>query len=521
MSDASTPAFATLAATAKPYVRAPLPPGEVDATRVAAGEGDVATQYDTHLAAAPPSSGLRPPSPGGRRVLAGAFFLVATLCAPAAAKETLVQDVAEFDAAVKAAQAGDEIVMADGEWRDVDLIFRGAGTRNRPIVLRAQTPGKVLLLGTSRLRFGGEYLTARDLLWRDSAAKDDVVSFRYDSKTLASHCVLLQCAILGDVPDKERKFVSLYGERNSVFRCRFEGKKSKGTLLVVWLGEDAPPSGHVIAKNFFGPRERLGKNGGEIIRVGDSDTSLQDASADVMNNYFFGCSGEAEIISNKSCDNRYKLNTFVGCGGALTLRHGNRCHVTHNLFLGDGVQGTGGVRVIGEGHLIGGNLFHELLGDDTRAALCIMNGVVDSPANGYLQVRDVDVIHNEFIDCKESFVIGNADDDQQRQTLPPTDCRLTSNTVTSDGRPVFTIRTPPVRLECSDNSYWGGELGLDPADGWEKKRREAGDLVARLRKPDPENFQLLDGVGPAWMRPGDEFLPKVLQAAQKTEATQK
>lgn len=457
----------------------------------------------------------------GRRVLVGAILGVAAFCSVASAKETLVKDVAEFDAAVKAAQPGDKIILADGEWRDADLVFRGHGTGDHPIVLRAQTPGKVVLLGTSRLRFGGEYLTARDLLWRDTAAKDDAVCFRFDSKTLASHCLFLQSAIIGDEPNKERKFVSLYGEQNAVVSCRFEGKRSKGTLLVVWLGEDAPPSGHVIAKNFFGPRKRLGKNGGEIIRVGDSNTSLQDASADVMNNYFFGCSGEAEIISNKSCENRYRYNTFVGCGGALTLRHGNRCRVTNNLFLGDGVKGTGGVRVIGEGHQIGGNIFHELLGDDTRAALCIMNGVVDSPANGYLQVHGVEVIRNEFIDCKESFVIGNADEDQRQQTLPPTDCRLTSNTVTSEGRPVFKIHTPPVRLECSDNAYSGGDLGLDPADGWEQTRRETDDVVARLRKPDPKNFQLLDGVGPEWMRPGDEFLPKVLQAAQKTEATPK
>ncbi len=441
-----------------------------------------------------------------------ALICIATLCSSAAAKETLVKNVAEFDAAVKAAQPGDEIVMADGEWRDVDLAFLGEGTGDERIILRAQTPGKVLLTGTSRLRIGGVCLTARDLLWRDSSAKEDVVSFRFDSKNLAKHCALEDCAIIGDMPDKERKFVSIYGDENEVIGCRFEGKRSKGTLLVVWLGEDAPINAHLIFNNFFGPRERLGENGGEIIRIGDSKTSLQDSLTFVKNNYFYRCDGEAEIISNKSSKNQYYFNVFVGCSGALTLRHGNKAEVLGNQFYGDGRKGTGGVRIIGERHVVSGNYFYELTGDDTRAAISVMNGIAHSPLNGYFPVQDVEISLNSFIRCNESFVIGNADDDQPKQTVPPSRLAILENYVDTEDRPVFIVRTPGDQT-CEGNKYFGGPLGLKDETGWTEEPKPPKDGLSLIR----ECPKKLAKTGPEWMKPGEEFLPEVAKKLKAKE----
>ena len=498
----------------------PLPLGE-DARR--AGEGRDAPSWITQRDAARPL--IRPVgtfSRKGRRVLLGALICFAAFCSAASAKETLVKNVAEFDAAVKAAKAGDEIVMADGEWRDVDLHMRGHKVGGWFIILRAQTPGKVVLTGTSRLRISGYSATVRGLLWKDSAAVDDVISFRLDSKNLAHKCHLEDCAILGDMPGTERKWVSLYGTDNFVVNCRFEGKRSGGTLFVVWL-DDEPGShgGHYISENFFGPRERLGKNGGEIIRVGDSKTSLITASCTITDNYFYRCSGEAEIISNKSCGNSYGGNMFVGCGGALTLRHGNRCSVYTNYFFGDGQKGIGGVRVIGENHSVFMNVFHGLTGDDTRAALSLMNGLVDSPANGYFQVRGAQIRFNDFIDCKESIVIGNADKDQKQQTLPPLDCNFVGNRVAAGDRPVFVVRTEPLNFTGENNRYAADSLGCAGAPGWTPIAREELTSQQVLVATEHRKPLLPSETGPEWMRPGDEFLPEALKPAKKTDATPK
>jgi poly(beta-D-mannuronate) lyase len=454
--------------------------------------------------------------------------LLLGLVGPLSAAETLVKDVAEFDAAMKVAKPGDEIVLADGEWRDAKIVVRGEGDEKNPITVRAQTPGKVVFVGASTLRIGGELLVVRDLLWKDCEAESEVISFRVDSKNHANFCRMEACAVVGDRPAKgDRKWVSIYGEQNTVDQCRFEGKQSAGTLLVVWLGENQPPNRHKITCNFFGPRQKLGKNGGEIIRIGDSKTSMVKSGTIVACNYFYHCDGEAEIISNKSCSNLYDSNVFVGCSGALTLRHGNEGLVLFNAFFGDGRKGTGGVRVIGEGHEVSKNLFHRLEGDDTRAAVSLMNGIPGSALNGYFQVKDAKIAANTFIDCKQTFVVGLRDKDQKHQSLAPVGCSFVDNVVLAADRPVIDTRNAMIGARYESNTYHGEELGPEIAatEGEWRRLKERPEILIRKifagRGQDcicdcrPENMVRPSDVGPEWMRPGDEYLPAVWKAEGK------
>ncbi len=165
------------------------------------------------------------------------------------------------------------------------------------------------------------------------------------------------------VPDKQTdtKWVSLYGSHNRVDHCYIRGKTNSGTTLVVWLSDQ--PNYHQIDHNHYDPRPALGFNDGETIRVGTSDWSMHNSFAVVEENNFEGCSGEIEIISNKSCENVYRNNTFVDCEGTLTLRHGNRCSVEGNFFLGHHKRETGGIRVNREDHKILDNYLEALQGE--------------------------------------------------------------------------------------------------------------------------------------------------------------
>ena len=71
--------------------------------------------------------------------------------------EVLVTDQAQFEKAVKDARPGDAIVLANGEWRDFDAVFRGEGTKEAPITLKAEVEGGVILTGQSSLRLGGNF----------------------------------------------------------------------------------------------------------------------------------------------------------------------------------------------------------------------------------------------------------------------------------------------------------------------------------------------------------------------------
>ena len=70
-------------------------------------------------------------------------------------KSSYVKDHLELNEALKNAGPGDEIVMADGDWEDVQIRFVGYGKKGQPITLRAETAGAVTIKGKSDLKLGG------------------------------------------------------------------------------------------------------------------------------------------------------------------------------------------------------------------------------------------------------------------------------------------------------------------------------------------------------------------------------
>src|ERR1044071_3692177 len=393
------------------------------------------------------------------------------------ATDLFVTNAAQLNSAVSQAQAGDTVTMANGSWTNIDMLFRGSGTPDQAITLRAQSPGQVILTGASRLRIAGSYLAVDGLTFKQGyLASGDVIAFRSDPFSQAVNCRLSNCAIVDFNPptqDADFKWVSLYGFSNRVDHCFFQGKRNAGALLVVWLpsaiSPDAvKPNFHLVDHNYFGQRGELGGNNGEVIRVGDATTSRDISHTIVEANHFNECNGEIEIISNKSCENVYRHNTFVNCQGALTLRLGDRCTVEGNFFFGNSGPRTGGVRVLGEGHRIFNNYFQDLGGTDGRAPLSIGLGLVDSPLDGYFQVKNASIVFNTFVNCNHGLLIGLADTltgTPQQSTVPPVDCRIANNLVYSTHDLLVDQRVTPLNLTWEGNLMFGTSLGIDGQDG--------------------------------------------------------
>ena len=252
----------------------------------------------------------------------------------------------------------------------------------------------------------------------------------------------------------ESRWLSVFGTHNRIDHCYFGGKRNRGPTLVVWV-DDKVAEEHRIDHNHFGPRPELGKNGGETIRIGTSDVSEAPCRTVVEENYFHKCNGESEIISNKACENVYRHNFFDECGGALTLRHGHRCVVDGNAFLGRETDGTGGVRIIGQGHSITNNYFEGLRGDAERAAICVMNGIPNGSLNSYAPVREAVVAHNTLVDCKVSLEIGHGAG--RKQSAAPTNCRFTNNLFLPGKWALFRVRAKPVAAIWKGNKYQTGK----------------------------------------------------------------
>ncbi|MGI9474594.1 MAG: polysaccharide lyase 6 family protein [Rubripirellula sp.] len=371
----------------------------------------------------------------------------------AVAKEFLIRPGDETRAIAKEVTAGDAIVLKDGEWQDAKLAFeRLPGTSDAPIEIRPQTPGGVRLTGATEFRISGSYVHLNGFVFRNCGDVSDVVQFRTHSERLAENCRISNCSF--EESDNfqnpiESRWLSIYGKSNRIDHCYFAGKKNRGTTLVVWVTKT--PGQHRIDHNHFGPRPELGRNGGETIRIGTSDVSELDSQTRVEHNYFDRCNGEAEIVSNKSCGNVYRRNLFEQCSGALTLRHGHRCWVDGNIFLGKQSRGTGGVRIIGQGHRVTNNYFEGLRGDAERAAVCFMNGVPDGELNTYSPVRDAEVSHNTMIDCKVSmeFGVGEGGD----QTANPSDSRIRNNVFAPGKWSTFRVQAEPRNFLWKGNKH--------------------------------------------------------------------
>jgi len=360
------------------------------------------------------------------------FFLFQ--CFPSNARRTVVSTASAINSG--SWSAGDTIVMANGTWSNQSISFKATGTSAQPVVLMAETPGKVILNGTSKLQFSGKYVEINGLFFKDGTLSgSDVIAFRLSSSDLAENCRLTNCAIESYNPSDntvDSKWVSLYGKNNKVDHCSFVNKTNSGTLLVVWLISGVTVN-HEISDNYFGYRNaNLDTNGNElngqeIIRVGDSSTSMTTASVTVKNNFFEHCNGEIETISNKSCGNTYYNNLFFECKGMLTLRHGNGCTVKGNYFFGNGISETGGVRIIGENHKVYDNYFENMRGTDYRAALCIVRGKANSALNEYFQVKNATVAFNTFVNCSQAFRINY--NSSSSLTMPPIGTFIANNHV--------------------------------------------------------------------------------------------
>lgn len=375
-----------------------------------------------------------------------------------------VSSATDITSAMNSALPGDTLVMTNGIWTDQRIVFSGNGTEEANIVLRAETPGQVVLNGISTLRIAGNYLTVSGLYFLNGRSiSGAVIEFRNGSSQLANNCRLTETAIENYNPTSgstDYKWISLYGTYNRVDHCFMRGKTHSGTTLVVWL--DGQPNYHLIDSNYFAYRPELGVNGGETIRVGTSDYSMTDSYTTVENNYFEKCNGEIEIISSKSGNNIYRYNTFYECEGALTLRHGNYAEVYGNYFIGNNKSNTGGVRIIGEDHKVYNNYFENLRGTSFRAALTMVNGVLNSPLNRYFQVKRAEVVNNTFVNCSETFNIGAGKDSER--TLPPLDCKISNNIATSSSR-LIEYEDDPINMLYENNIIYGGPIGITQPDG--------------------------------------------------------
>ena len=347
-----------------------------------------------------------------------------------------VSSIAEFNAITSNLTPGDTIILADGVWNDFQITLIANGTADNPITLRAETPGEVILSGQSNLRLSGQYLEVSGLYFKNGYSPTrSVIAFNTGKERFAYHSRVTQTAI--ENYNENEKFGSVYwvelnGRHNRFDHNALVGKKTSGVTMAVRLNHpDSQQNYHQIDHNYFGYRQTLGSNGGETLRIGTSHYSLTDSFTEVKHNYFAQTNGEVEIISVKSGKNRLINNTFFESRGTLTLRHGNGNIVSDNVFFGNGVEHTGGIRVINADQTITNNYMEGLKGYRFGSGFTVMNGVPNSKINRYHQVKNAKIEQNSFINVDHLHFGAGSD---AERSAKPEDSSFSNNLIVADNQ---------------------------------------------------------------------------------------
>jgi poly(beta-D-mannuronate) lyase len=270
---------------------------------------------------------------------------------PASAAVYDVGSIAALQMAIDGAVAGDTIVVHNGVYQtSAPITVNRQGTAADPIRIVAQTIGGVEISGTNGFNVvnPAAYVEIRGFLFTHAAGRAQI-------RSGATHIRLTQnffeCSGSG-------AYLTVAGHFAEIDRNEFRNKSTLGNMI------DVRGSGSQIAQyvwihhNYFHDFTSPGGNGAETIRFGLSGLSLSSGYGVIEHNLFVRCTGENELISNKSSANTYRYNTIIDSpGGELTLRHGNDC-----IVYGNYVRNSAGMRIFGDRHRIFSNYFEEATG---------------------------------------------------------------------------------------------------------------------------------------------------------------
>lgn len=393
---------------------------------------------------------------------------------------------------------GDTIIVADGfyNWGQINFTNNNGTSSSAWIVLKAQSPAGVEFNGSTYLQFKGTRLEINGFKFANgSAGTNAVVSFRSSSVNLASYCRLTNIIFDNYNTNSadssvENEWVGIYGTNNRVDHCSFINKYNARATVVVWYSTTTYPAPaistyHRIDSNYFAARSYQGSNGGETLRIGDSNSSRTDGFNTIEYNLFENCTqAEPEIVSNKSDFNTYRYNTFKNCYGGLTLRHGRYCNVYGNFFINDDpvlITKSYGIRVIDKGHKVFNNYMEGLSGNKNsltalRCPIILYNGRASvndttdaSKAAGYFPADSTVVAFNTIVNCSGGggIVIGFTDGGSN--TFQPLGITIANNLIkmttgqAAYNNPVNTLLTYSAEGNISDAP---NGIGLSPSTGF-------------------------------------------------------
>ncbi len=367
------------------------------------------------------------------------------------------------------AQPGDRIIVADGEYKLDGFIeiSKKIGTAASPIVVTTETVSGVTLNGKgSFVITKSAFIIIRGFKFTGNTLR--LGSDSYDQAlTLkdSNNCRITRN--LFQMKDARKAYWTIItgaGDDHRIDHNEYADKPSEGCFIVVYGQTGGLSLRTRIDRNYFHGQTFTGDNGGECIRLGDSNRQNIDAFMRVEYNLFEGNTGDVEVISNKASSNTIRYNTLRGNRGSIVLRHGDDCLVEGNFLL----DGENGIRFYGDKQRIIGNYFSGNTGKAAYSTIAVGNGSQADLANGentYDQPHDGVVAFNTLVNNKTNLVVGV----RGEKAFPPVNLVTANNVIQSDTGKLVDIMTEPETAKWQDNILWGaGANGEIPAMGFRR-----------------------------------------------------
>ena len=284
---------------------------------------------------------------------------------------------------------------------------------------------------------------------------------------------------------------SILSHHNRIDHNVFRDKHQLGNFITIDGGDNVSQNDRIDHNYFYniGPRH---DNKMEAIRVGWSELSLTDGFTVIEHNLFEECDGDPEIISVKSCKDTVRYNTIRRCQGTVSLRHGDGSVIHDNYFLGEGKEGTGGVRVYARNHKVYNNYFEGLTGDIWDAAITLTNGDTETGSkSAHWQINNLLVCHNTLVNNYSNIEIGYKKSDNSWKKEPK-NVTIANNLVVGGQSDLVKIMTEP------KTSRWDGNIMFAENGfgiGTEKTDAEIRNMNPNLELTD--SLWLLSSTSPA------------------------
>jgi hypothetical protein len=335
-----------------------------------------------------------------------------------------VADSAALGTALSGAQAGDCIVLADGDY--TFPMITAKGTEGAPIVIKAAnllkatvSKGDLKMQGAAHVVVQGISWVSNGTIWMTDTNHGRISRFRIQRMEAAA-----------DLQVHDLAWITVFGAGDTSCRIDhndFGPQNQKGNMVLI-TGDEAKlmMAQHTqIDHNYFHDVHFSGGNGWETIRSGADTLTFATAATIIEHNLFKKDANDPEVISIKSSENTVRHNTLRASAGQFVLRHGNRSLVYGNYVLGDGQSGSRGIRVNGGLHKIFNNYV-----EGVGAPGIFLEGGNSNDMGGILQdhkqVYKTDVVFNTIINAG-GIAVGGA------HPLDPVDCTVAYNVVQGPG----------------------------------------------------------------------------------------